>query len=95
MNGRFRVIWRTSLIQNRLAALVLDFFQRGQDSSPITKAMAEIDRILETNPSEAGESRENIERILIVPPLTVTFDVNEEEQIVYILTLGYHAPSQG
>lgn len=95
MNGRFRVIWRTSLIQNRLAALVLDLFQRGQDTAPITIAMAEIDRILESNPSEAGESRGSFERVLIVPPLTVTFDVNEEEEIVYVLTLVYRAPSRG
>ncbi len=91
MNGHHRVIWKTSLIQNRLAGLVLRLMQRGQDVSVITQAMAEIDRRLSSNPSHQGESRADFERILIVDPLTVTYDVIDDEGLVYVLTL-VHRP---
>jgi hypothetical protein len=91
MNGLHRVIWKTSLIQNRLAGLVLRLMQRGQNLSAITEAMAEIDRRLSKNPTRQGESRADFERILIVDPLAVTYDVIEEEFLVYVLTL-VHRP---
>jgi hypothetical protein len=63
--------------------------EQGEDMGPITRAMAEIDRLLAREPQTQGESREAFERVLIVPPLTVTFEVHEDEHVVLVLRLRY------
>jgi hypothetical protein len=51
----------------------------------ITKATAEIERVLAINPAEQGESREGSDRVLFVPPLAIDFEVNESRRVVRIL----------
>lgn len=95
MNPRFRVIWRQSLIEKRLASIVAKAIQRGDDANAITRAMNAIDRTLASDPETAGESRNEFERILFEPPLNVIFEVHEEESIVYVLRLRYRPRRAG
>lgn len=85
--AQFTVIWRRHLIERKLAEYVVSPIERGEPVAPITAAMTTIDQLLSTNPETRGESRGDYERVLIVPPLTVTFEVHEEEHVVYVLTL--------
>jgi hypothetical protein len=61
--------------------------ERGEDYSAITAAMAAIDGLLSEYPQDQGESRPNLERILIVWPLSVIFEVHEEENLVFVLSV--------
>lgn len=88
MNGSFRVIWRRRLIEHDLAGFVVSAMQH-EGAVEITRAMNEIDRLLAANPQAHGESRDEFERILIVPPLVVDYEVYEDEQVVYVLRARY------
>jgi hypothetical protein len=85
----FTVIWRRSLIERTLADIVVRAMGRREDVTAITSAMDAIDRLLSEDPATRGESRDNFERILIVSPLSVTFEVHEEERVVHIMRLRY------
>jgi hypothetical protein len=85
--AQFTVIWRCHLIERKLAEYVASAIEQGEEIGRITVAMNTIDQLLGTNPQTRGESRADFERVLIVPPLTVTFEVHEEERIVYVLTV--------
>ena len=87
--AQFAVIWRRHLIERNLAEFVASAIEQGEDITPRTAAMNSIDQLLATDPQSRGESRADFERILIVPPLTVTFEVHEDERIVIVLTLHY------
>jgi len=89
MNTPFTVIWKRSVIEKTLASFVLAAMEQGEDISAITAAMTEIDRLLAADPERSGESRADFERVLIVSPLTVTFEVHEEERIAYVLRARY------
>ena len=96
MNIRYRVIWKRSIIDIAFPAFLAKAEQRGDDVNAIARAMSEIDQLLAFEPEEQGESRENYERVLIVSPLSVTFEVFEEESIVVILGARYspaHPPA--
>lgn len=56
----------------------------------LARAAADIELRLSDQPSEEGESREGTERVLIVNPLTVTFEVFENSQTVMIYEAVYH-----
>jgi hypothetical protein len=78
-----RVIWRNR-IQNQLHTATFIILERGGDTEPLSHAVREIDRQLKSDPMRVGESREGNERLLIIHPLSVLFEVFEEEQIVLI-----------
>ncbi|MCI0642967.1 MAG: type II toxin-antitoxin system RelE/ParE family toxin [Gemmataceae bacterium] len=89
MSAKFHVIWRRVLIEKQLADLVVALKNQGKSMEPVTAAMTEIDRRLSQNPEESGESRPDFERILIVPPLVVDYEVHDEERVVFVLRLRY------
>ncbi len=89
MNGAYRVVWPRRLVEHALANFVVAAMQSGQGAADITLAMNEIDRLLAANPQEEGESRDEFERIIIVPPLSVDYEVQEDERIVLILRARY------
>jgi hypothetical protein len=95
VNPRYRVIWKRSLAENRLAAIVARAMARGESVNAISRATAAIDRILASGPESAGESRNEFERVLFVPPLNVTFEIHEEESVVYVLRLRYRPRRAG
>jgi hypothetical protein len=74
------VIWVAAAAQH-LARLWLNSAQR----QAITAASDEIDRLLRRDPESQGESREDDRRVLLVPPLGVTFTVDSANRIVHVL----------
>jgi hypothetical protein len=74
------VVW-VSDAEAELAELWLAPLQR----QLVANAANEIDRILGIAPRDAGESREEGRRILLVPPLGVTFRVLEADRVVRVL----------
>ena len=71
---RFTVIWRPSAEQ-KLAEIWID----ADDRQAITSAADAIDVLLRTRPTEVGESRVANIRILTVSPLSVYYDVREDD----------------
>ncbi|HZT81247.1 MAG TPA: hypothetical protein VFA26_13540 [Gemmataceae bacterium] len=93
MSGGYTVIWRRRLIEHDLAGYVVSAMQQGDDVAAITPAMNEIDRLLATDPHAPGESRDEFERVLIVPPLVVGCEIHEDEHVVYVLR-ARHLPGR-
>jgi hypothetical protein len=84
----FRVVWLNDALE-ALAASYLYARRKNRDPEEITRAMAAIDRELETRPTTAGESRYGTNRILIENPLTIFFEVHHDEQVVVVTALRY------
>ena len=85
----FRVVWLSDAL-DALAASYLYARRKKRDPEEITRAMAAIDRELEARPTTAGESRYGNNRILIVNPLTIYFEVHDDEHVVVVTALRYH-----
>jgi hypothetical protein len=58
-----------------------------QDRQAVTTAANAMDQLLRTNPETRGESRVGAERVLIVPPLIVVFEVQEDDRFVMVLSV--------
>jgi hypothetical protein len=84
----YTVIWLHKLI-DQVAAFYVEAREQGGDTAAITQAFAQIDSLLETNPTTCGESRDNQERVLIVSPLSVHFEIHEDERSVVVTTVRY------
>lgn len=89
MTGLYTVIWSHLAVETNLAQHVLLAMERGYPVAQINRAMHEIDRLLNRNPKEEGESRSGFQRVLIVNPLSVMYEVYEDERIVYISEVHY------
>ena len=78
----FTVRWRRSAL-NELASLwtAADSARR----QAITTASRAIDLELQRDPQEKGESRPEGRRILLIPPLGVTFRVDVSRSVVWVL----------
>jgi hypothetical protein len=79
----YRVVWRDR-VADGLATLTFLAFELGQDAPAISRAVAEVELRLSDDPAAEGESRDGPERLLIVHPLSVTFEVFEVKQLVLI-----------
>lgn len=75
----FTVIWRPDA-ERALA----DLWNRAEDRKSVTQAADAIDALLRTGPIEVGESRVVNTRILTVFPLSVYYDVYEEDRLVAV-----------
>ena len=89
MSQKYKVLWRRRVLEGELAAIVVRAMEEGQDVSALTFAMERVDQLLCNDPKSRGESRGEFERVLIVPPLTITFEVHEEERIVFVLSVRF------
>jgi hypothetical protein len=78
----FRVEW----LQSALDELTLLWLQAGAAvRQAMTAAVHAIDRQLQTDPENQGESRSGGQRVLFVPPLGVLFEVDAAQRVVTIL----------
>ena len=75
----FTVIRRPTA-ERRLA----DLWISSEDRQAVTDAADAIDVLLRASPLEVGESRAGISRILMVFPLSVYYDVREEDRLVAV-----------
>jgi plasmid stabilization system protein ParE len=75
----YTVIWRPSAEQ-KLTQVWID----ATDRQAITDAANTIDTLLRTKPVEVGEARSANARILTVSPLSVYYDVLEQDRLVAV-----------
>jgi hypothetical protein len=80
----YTVVW-TPTAEQDLAAIWLS----AEDRNAINSASSTIDSLLSRDAQSMGESRYDSVRVMFVPPLGVDFDVNEDDSIVYVLTVWY------
>jgi hypothetical protein len=64
-------------------------------ANAFTAAAARVERVLERNPGEAGESRAGRRRLLADPPLTVEFEVFDDQRTVVVTAARYTPPRAG
>jgi hypothetical protein len=57
----------------------------------IFRAMADAELLLESDADIAGESRDKGRRLLIVAPLSITYEINAKDRIVTILQVRVHS----
>ena len=89
---RYRVIWRNAVIRRRAPEIIDALIERGEAAKPVYQAMARIFVALATDPDEQGESRADGERVFFDEPVSVTYEVHEDEKVVFILTMTYYKP---
>ena len=75
----YTVVWRPAA-EEKLAAL----WTEADDRRAITSAANSIDTMLRADPLDAGESRVANIRILVIPPLSVYYDVHEDDRLVAV-----------
>lgn len=77
----FQIRWEESALEELTSAWL-----KGDSTwrQAITEATHSIDQLLRSNPHQQGESRDNAERVLFVPPLGVNFEVDSQRRIVSI-----------
>jgi hypothetical protein len=73
-----------------LAEIWLD----SSDRRAITEATDSINSLLSLCPHEQGEERDPATRILIVSPLAVVFEINEDDRRVTVLSIRHTPPDQ-
>jgi hypothetical protein len=79
----YRVVWPRRL-ENALGDAAFYAYERGHDAVALRRAAADIELALSDNPAELGESRVGAERVLIIDPLAVIYEVFEAAQVVCI-----------
>ena len=86
----FLVIWldaaEADLLRQYLPARAAGYAEE------YTLAAARIEQLLETDPLRAGESRSGHSRVLIEFPLTVEFEVHEEQRVAVVTRVRYTPP---
>ncbi len=81
----FTVLWKP-LAEEELASIWID----AQDRQTISAAANEIDKLLRVDPQSQGESRSGSQRVLIMEPLVVAFEVEEDDRRVSALSVRFH-----
>jgi hypothetical protein len=87
----YRVVFLDHVTE-QLAAIYLAAVEQGWDTSALNRALTRIESGLRREPSKCGESRAGHERVWFESPVTVWFEVHEDEQVVVVLTLRYQPP---
>jgi hypothetical protein len=83
----FTVEW----LQEALNELATAWMQANtHERQEITAASQMIDDRLSRNPHQEGESRPGGRRIMFVPPLAVTFQVEADGQTVTVLSVRFY-----
>ena len=83
------VIWLDGPL-NQLAKFVANAWGTPA-ADAITQAMARVDLALERDAPNAGESRTGRRRVVIELPITVVFEVHEEQRAA-VVTLALYTP---
>lgn len=89
----YRVVYRQS-VWNKIHSLAFVASELGRDGAALTRAADDIALALGDNPAELGESRSGHERVFIVHPLAVTYEVFEAAQVVVIYSGVYYPRRQ-
>jgi len=65
---------------------------RTNDRQEVSRAANQIDRVLSLDAEMQGDMFDDVDRILITSPLSVTFSVDTEDRQVRVLQVWYRAP---
>ena len=76
---KYTVVWRPAA-ERALAQIWTD----AADRQSVTDAADLIDSMLGSSPREVGESRSGNTRILTVMPLSIYYDVHEDDRLVAV-----------
>lgn len=79
---KYDVDWLPSALQE-----LADLWNQAVDKTAVTQAADIIDSVLARNPLKEGEGREDGLRILVVPPLAVYYDAEDNTRSVTILAV--------
>ena len=79
----YRVVWRLR-VRRKIDVFAFLLRETGRDPDLLLRAVEEIELRLSFAPSTEGESRSETERVMIVHPLSVRYEVFESEQVVLI-----------
>lgn len=79
---RFTVTWTPTAIQK-----LADLWTTASDRADVTSAANAIDDALRLDPFSQSESRFGADRVMIVPPLSVYFNVSAEDHLVTVRTV--------
>jgi hypothetical protein len=79
-----------SRIANAIHTVAFLAEELGRDGAALRHAAEEIQLLLSDNPRDLGESRAGSERVLIVDPLTVVYEVFETAQVVFVYDAIYY-----
>jgi plasmid stabilization system protein ParE len=80
---RFTVTWHPAA-----EAELAEIWLRAHDRASVTRATSEIDQALSAKPLVEGEEFYG-DRILVSPPLAVTYSVSEQDRLVQILQVWH------
>jgi hypothetical protein len=83
----FRVLWPQRVIRELTRAYLVA--REAGEADAVTASMARVDESLSANPAAAGESRAGAERILVVRPVVVEYEVFEDERAVVVTAARY------
>lgn len=76
---KYTVVWRPAAEQ-ALAEIWTD----AGDRQAVTDAADLIDSMLSSSPRDVGESRAGVTRILTVMPLSIYYDVHDDDRLVAV-----------
>lgn len=78
----FTLVWKRRAL-NQLAEIWLKSDQREN----ISTAASELERLLRHDPETQGESRQGNDRVIVVGPLVVLFEVQGDDRMIRILSV--------
>jgi hypothetical protein len=79
-------MWQVTWLQPALDELTTIWTQADSASRrAITAATHSIDQVLQADPQNQGESREEGERVLFAFPLGIAFEVDDQQSVVWVL----------
>lgn len=83
----FTVVWLDSADAELLRWYVVA--RDAGDAEAYTRATARVEQLLRSNPIAAGESRSGHSRVIIELPLTVEFEVHDDQRTVVVTRVRY------
>ena len=66
-----------------------DIWLRAASPQEVADASGRIDTLLTNDPQTVGEERADGRRVVVLPPLTITFEVSVEDRKATIVSLRY------
>jgi hypothetical protein len=85
---KYTVVWKPS-VRDRLAETWID----APDRRAVSDAAHRIDQLLQEDPADRGESRDEGTRILVELPLAVVYEIVEDDRLVQVLAIR-HVPTR-
>jgi hypothetical protein len=79
---RWTVVWTDEALDQ-----LADLWTSGDDRADVTDASQEADRLLRDRPLEVGEERVPPERLLLVSPLSLLYQVSPDDMLVTVIAV--------